>query len=106
MQPYTPHGDSNNAAEMSRAQQQAMQPYTPHGDSNVLVADQRRGGKTMQPYTPHGDSNSYSTSGTTTIERGCNLIPLTGTVTRPTGTTSGRRNWMMQPYTPHGDSNC
>ena len=34
-----------------------MQPYTPHGDSNVLFADNN------------------------VVKAGCNLIPLTGTVT-------------------------
>ena len=35
----------------------------------------------MQPYTPHGDSNVNATGDSVRVA-GCNLIPLTGTVTR------------------------
>ena len=35
----------------------------------------------MQPYTPHGDSNLVTEY--FIVLFGCNLIPLTGTVTRP-----------------------
>ena len=56
----------------------------------------------MQPYTPHGDSNRDPLL-QHCKQAGCNLIPLTGTVTRlPPG---GRPAQEMQPYTPHGDSN-
>ena len=57
-----------------------MQPYTPHGDSNVY-ADKSLGTQMMmQPYTPHGDSNKTSVT-LQAVASGCNLIPLTGTVT-------------------------
>ena len=58
----------------------------------------------MQPYTPHGDSNCEYNRQDVVAERGCNLIPLTGTVTvlLPTPRITLPQ---MQPYTPHGDSN-
>ena len=40
MQPYTPHGDSNEVAKDETKNKQKMQPYTPHGDSNVFVLAQ------------------------------------------------------------------
>ena len=57
---------------------------------------------TMQPYTPHGDSNPLLRKIRHTRE-GCNLIPLTGTVTRTASRSLA--TYPMQPYTPHGDSN-
>ena len=56
----------------------------------------------MQPYTPHGDSN-FSLVSFMAMTRGCNLIPLTGTVTEELKEDMARAK--MQPYTPHGDSN-
>ena len=56
-----------------------MQPYTPHGDSNQPAENPRRG-SWMQPYTPHGDSNGSAGFPFSALVR-CNLIPLTGTVT-------------------------
>ena len=79
-----------------------MQPYTPHGDSNTRAARRMERGPVMQPYTPHGDSN-YIVSRQGPAAFGCNLIPLTGTVTLM-GRTDGAAA-EMQPYTPHGDSN-
>ena len=35
----------------------------------------------MQPYTPHGDSNDFSLVLFELLDKRCNLIPLTGTVT-------------------------
>ena len=58
-----------------------MQPYTPHGDSNQLVADVNVVHSKMQPYTPHGDSNGALGGLLGPLDCGCNLIPLTGTVT-------------------------
>ena len=58
----------------------------------------------MQPYTPHGDSNLRCLIDGLIHEIGCNLIPLTGTVTGRCRWTGGSHN-LMQPYTPHGDSN-
>ena len=40
----------------------------------------------MQPYTPHGDSNVNATGDSVRVA-GCNLIPLTGTVTTNTAAT-------------------
>ena len=58
----------------------------------------------MQPYTPHGDSNAGQLS-MSSPKSGCNLIPLTGTVTFLFFI--GRSRFaLMQPYTPHGDSNA
>ena len=56
-----------------------MQPYTPHGDSNFAPPGDGIGAL-MQPYTPHGDSNMDLKSFMPPCN-GCNLIPLTGTVT-------------------------
>ena len=58
----------------------------------------------MQPYTPHGDSNVPGKPETVCRLRGCNLIPLTGTVTC-CASSSALCLYTMQPYTPHGDSN-
>ena len=83
MQPYTPHGDSNEAVDFVKGFHCSaqMQPYTPHGDSNIAKVGMRVSLKpSMQPYTPHGDSNFGSTGFRMMI-------------------------FAMQPYTPHGDSN-
>ena len=37
MQPYTPHGDSNNGMNGETLVESRMQPYTPHGDSNKML---------------------------------------------------------------------
>ena len=58
----------------------------------------------MQPYTPHGDSNVNATGDSVRVA-GCNLIPLTGTVTFAAEPRARIRKIKMQPYTPHGDSN-
>ena len=82
MQPYTPHGDSNMCRLPESPAACPMQPYTPHGDSNgraaIVAVDV---GGQMQPYTPHGDSNTHVYCSRCSAER-CNLIPLTGTVTK------------------------
>ena len=81
MQPYTPHGDSNWASAAAASARLAMQPYTPHGDSNCSAWRSRDWYSRMQPYTPHGDSNLPGRRKVRSCACGCNLIPLTGTVT-------------------------
>ena len=59
-----------------------MQPYTPHGDSNNDLSNVAATVFPMQPYTPHGDSNIHGADDVLPdLLAGCNLIPLTGTVT-------------------------
>ena len=40
MQPYTPHGDSNDCTNSDGFSRHRMQPYTPHGDSNQAMCEQ------------------------------------------------------------------
>ena len=67
-----------------------MQPYTPHGDSNLHFSRPDKGPLRMQPYTPHGDSNFLVRIEALVEIAGCNLIPLTGTVTTPPTASAAR----------------
>ena len=55
-----------------------MQPYTPHGDSNERIAEQKNKSVAMQPYTPHGDSNLQFLSGRFDIGQDAALYPSRG----------------------------
>ena len=126
MQPYTPHGDSNDVdarpantdpsdATLYPARgQQLCGPAAPgcrRVDATLYPArGQQRplhrghpGLAGMQPYTPHGDSNPVEPLGPQ-VQHGCNLIPRTGTATGLPAL-GGVALHLMQPYTPHGDSN-
>ena len=40
IQPYNPHGDSNDCTNSDGFSRHRMQPYTPHGDSNQAMCEQ------------------------------------------------------------------
>ena len=82
MQPYTPHGDSNQSRQLTSFGGSGCNLIPLTGTVTFFRLAQIQDGSMMQPYTPHGDSNRIGYNVIVGVPGRCNLIPLTGTVTK------------------------